>query len=90
MNLEEIKSLKLHFVNKIQTTPSFMNNIQDSHCELAEKITKISICMKRIRAVKENTLLENDVTIAADTDTVLLINDLSNKSNRPQKTYRTD
>ena len=39
MKVEERKNRKLQYASNIQTTPSYINNIQDSDTERAEKIT---------------------------------------------------
>ena len=41
MKLEETENLKLQYVNKIETTPTNINNIQESETDLVEKITEI-------------------------------------------------
>ena len=41
MKLEETETLKLHKVNKIQTTTTQINHIQDSDTGLSKKITEI-------------------------------------------------
>ena len=41
MKLEETENLKLQYVNKIETTPTTINNIQESETDLVEKITEI-------------------------------------------------
>ena len=41
MKLEETENLKLQYVNNIQTTTSYINDINDSDTDLPEKITKI-------------------------------------------------
>ena len=41
MKLEETENLKLQYVNRIETTPTNINNIQESETDLVEKITEI-------------------------------------------------
>ena len=41
MKLEETESLKLQYVNRIETNTTSINNIQESDTDLAEKITEI-------------------------------------------------
>ena len=41
MKLEETENLKLQYVNRIETTPTNINNIQESDTDLVEKITEI-------------------------------------------------
>ena len=41
MKLEETENLKLQYVNKIETTSTSINNIQESETDLVEKITEI-------------------------------------------------
>ena len=41
MKLEETENLKLQNVNRIETTPTNINNIQESDTDLVEKITEI-------------------------------------------------
>ena len=41
MKLEETEYLKLHYVNRIETNTTNINNFQDSDVDLSEKITKI-------------------------------------------------
>ena len=43
MKLEETENLKLQYVNKIQTTTSQINNINDSDTDLSKKISNILI-----------------------------------------------
>ena len=37
MKLEETENLKLQYVNRIETTPTNINNIQESETDLVEK-----------------------------------------------------
>ena len=41
MKLEETENLKLHYVNRIETITTHINNIQESDVDLSEKITEI-------------------------------------------------
>ena len=41
MKLEEMENLKLQYVNRIETTSTNINNIQESDTDLVEKITEI-------------------------------------------------
>ena len=41
MELEETENLKLQYVNRIETSTTHINNIQDSDVELSERITEI-------------------------------------------------
>ena len=41
MKQEETESLKLQYVNRIETNTTHINNIQDSDVDLSEKITEI-------------------------------------------------
>ena len=41
MKLEETENLKLQYVNRIEMTPTNINNIQESDTDLVEKITEI-------------------------------------------------
>ena len=41
MKLEETENFKLHYVNRIETNTTHINNIQDSDVDLTEKITEI-------------------------------------------------
>ena len=70
MKLEETENLKLQYVNKIETTSTNSNNIQESETDLVEKITEYSIFMKRTQTSKANHLSKNGVIIADDTDIV--------------------
>ena len=63
MKLEETENLKLQYVNRIETTPTNINNI-------LKKSLKYSIFTKRTRTLKANHLSKNGVIIADDTDIV--------------------
>ena len=70
MKLEETENLKLLYNNNNQTTQ--INNINNSDTDLSEKFTKFCIYMTKTQILKVNHPLRNGVTIAEDTDTVLL------------------
>ena len=71
MKLEETENLKLQYVNRIETTPTNINNIQESETDLVEKITEIlNIYEKETQTLKANHRSKNGVIIADDTDIV--------------------
>ena len=70
MKLEETENLKLQYVNKIETTPTNINNIQESETDLVEKITEILNIYEKNPNFKGKHLSKNGVIIAADTDIV--------------------
>ena len=84
MKLNETEKLKLQYVNNVQTTTSYINHIQDSDNELAEKITQILNIIEKnpYLKVKENFHSKNGVTIAAVTDIALLNADKNNNLNQ--------
>ena len=71
MKLEETENLKLQYVNNIQTTTQ-INNIHNSDIELSEKFSEILKIYEKSPRAQVNYHLKNGVTIAEDTDTVLL------------------
>ena len=87
MKLEETENLKLQYVNRIETTPTNINNIQESETDLVEKITEILNITKRTRTLKANHLQKNGVIIADDTDIVFPNVDKKQQDsqNKPQK-----
>ena len=71
MKLEETENLKLQYVNKIETTSTNINNIQEYQKQTSlKKSLKYSIFTKRTRTLKANHLSKNGVIIADDTDIV--------------------
>ena len=73
-NLEETEHLKLHYLNKIQTTTSQINNFHDSDTELSEKISEI------LNIYEKNHRSKNGAFIAKNTDTALPNEDKINKT----------
>ena len=81
MKLEETENLKLQYFNNIQTTTTQINNIHNSDTDSSEKSTEIlNIYMRKTQILKVNHHLKNGVTIAEDTDTVLLNADKNSKT----------
>ena len=71
MKLEETENLKLQYVNRIETTPTNINNIQESETDLVEKITEIlNIYKKNPNFKGKPSFKKNGVIIADDTDIV--------------------
>ena len=70
MKLEETENLKLQYVNRIETTPTNINNIQESETDLVEKITEILNIYEKNPNFKGKSSFKNGVIIADDTDIV--------------------
>ena len=70
MKLEETENLKLQYVNRIETTPTNINNIQESETDLVEKITEILNIYEKNPNFKGKPSFKNGVIIADDTDIV--------------------
>ena len=79
MKLEETENLKLHYVNRIETNTTHINNIQESDTDLVEKITEILNIYEKHPIFKGKPSFKNGVIIADDTDTVFLNVDKNNK-----------
>ena len=56
MKLEETENLKLQYVNRIETTPTNINNIQNQRQTSLKKSLKYSIFTKRTQTLKANHL----------------------------------
>ena len=61
MKLEETENLKLQYVNRIETTPTNINNIQESETDLVEKITEILNIYEKNPNFKGKTIFQKMV-----------------------------
>ena len=89
MKIEETETLKLHKVNKIQTTTTQINHIQDSDKGLSKKITEILNLYEKDLSFKSKPSFKNGVTIAEGLDTALLNADNNSKTKKNTKIQRT-
>ena len=80
MKLEETENLKLQYVNRIETTPTNINNIQESETDLVEKITEILNIYEKNPNFKGKPSFKKCVIIADDTDIVFLNVDKNSKT----------
>ena len=80
MKQEDTENPKLQYVNNIQTKTTQINNIHKSDTDLSKKITEILNIYEKNQILKVNPHLKNGVTIAEDTDTVLLNADKNSKT----------